>query len=168
MSANGVLTVDLRAWSRATSTPWSSGSRVQARPVADKASDRAPGGRVSSGTAILDKAQLKIGEEDKVHRSVRLDDPSFGRPVDVILVAVDKVEAMTWSRSNGSGEDQGGQPVPPIWRGGRDAPGGFVGKVGGRSWRRLGTRGRRRLDGGHDHALRLVRRDHRLHRAQRA
>ncbi|MGH1557417.1 hypothetical protein ACRAWD_05440 [Caulobacter segnis] len=55
MSANGVFTANAgTAWSRATSTPWSSGSRVQARPVTDKAIDRAPGGRVSSGTANLD------------------------------------------------------------------------------------------------------------------
>ncbi|MGH1557418.1 DUF736 domain-containing protein [Caulobacter segnis] len=79
--------------------------KVQIRPVADKASDNHPDYRITCGKANLGAAWLKTSEAGKVYRSVRLDDPSFGRPIDAILIEVDKVETMIWSRSNGSKEN---------------------------------------------------------------
>lgn len=79
--------------------------KVQIRPVAEKASDKSPDYRITCGKANLGAAWLKTSKDEKVYRSVRMDDPSFGRPIDAALVEIDGVHTMVWSRSTGPKED---------------------------------------------------------------
>jgi hypothetical protein len=73
------------------------------------------------GGGDLDAARKRVPEVNNVHLSLCLDDPSFGNAIHAALVVIDGVHSLVWSRSNGHKEDQGGQPAPPIRRGGRGA-----------------------------------------------
>lgn len=79
--------------------------KVQIRPVAEKASDKSPDYRITCGKADLGAAWTKTSKDEKVYRSVRLDDPSFGQAINAALVSIDGVETLVWSRSTGPRED---------------------------------------------------------------
>ena len=71
---------------------------ITIRPC-EKTGERAPDYRVSAGEADLGAAWKKISKDKNEYLSVRLDDISFGQPVNAALVVIDGVHSLVWSRS---------------------------------------------------------------------
>jgi uncharacterized protein (DUF736 family) len=71
---------------------------VSIRPV-DKSGERGPDYRVFAGQTDLGAAWKKISKDNNDYLSVKLDDISFGEPVNAALVVIDGVHSLVWSRS---------------------------------------------------------------------
>lgn len=71
---------------------------VRIRPC-EKTGERGPDYRVSADGADLGAAWKKTSKDNNEYLSVRLDDVSFGQPVNAALVVIDGVHSLVWSRS---------------------------------------------------------------------
>ncbi len=72
-------------------------SKVTISPI-DKTSEKAPDFRVYAGNAEIGAAWSATSKEGKAYLSVKLDDPSFTKPILARLVEMDKGHALVWTR----------------------------------------------------------------------
>jgi uncharacterized protein (DUF736 family) len=72
-------------------------SKVTISPI-DKTSEKAPDFRVYGGNAEIGAAWSATSKEGKAYLSVKLDDPSFTKPILARLVEMDKGHALVWTR----------------------------------------------------------------------
>ncbi|NQE65035.1 DUF736 domain-containing protein [Caulobacter sp. RHG1] len=71
---------------------------VRIQPV-EKTGERSPDYRVSANGADLGAAWKKTSKDNNEYLSMKLDDISFGEPVNAALVVIDGVHTLVWSRS---------------------------------------------------------------------
>jgi uncharacterized protein (DUF736 family) len=71
---------------------------VQIRPC-EKTAERGPDYRVFAGQTEFGAAWKKTSKDNNDYLSVKLDDLSFGEPVNAALVVIDGVHSLVWSRS---------------------------------------------------------------------
>jgi len=71
---------------------------VQIRPC-EKTAERGPDFRVFAGGTEFGAAWKKTSRDNNEYLSVKLDDLSFGEPVNAALVVIDGVHSLVWSRS---------------------------------------------------------------------
>jgi uncharacterized protein (DUF736 family) len=72
-------------------------SKVTISPI-DRTSEKAPDFRVYGGNAEIGAAWSATSKEGKAYLSVKLDDPSFTKPILARLVEMDKGHALVWTR----------------------------------------------------------------------
>jgi uncharacterized protein (DUF736 family) len=72
-------------------------SKVTISPI-DKTSEKAPDFRVYGGNAEIGAAWSATSKEGKGYLSVKLDEPSFAKPILCRLVETDKGYALVWNR----------------------------------------------------------------------
>jgi uncharacterized protein (DUF736 family) len=72
-------------------------AKVTISPIA-KTSEKAPDFRVYGGNAEIGAAWSATSKEGKAYLSVKLDDPSFTKPILARLVEMDKGHALVWTR----------------------------------------------------------------------
>ncbi|MDR6624500.1 DUF736 domain-containing protein [Caulobacter segnis] len=71
---------------------------VRIRPC-EKTGERGPDYRVSAEGADLGAAWKKTSKDNNEYLSMKLDDISFGEPVNAALVVIDGEHTLVWSRS---------------------------------------------------------------------
>jgi uncharacterized protein (DUF736 family) len=71
---------------------------IKIRPC-EKTAERGPDFRVFAGQTELGAAWKKTSKDNNEYLSVKLDDLSFGEPVNAALVVIDGVHSLVWSRS---------------------------------------------------------------------
>jgi uncharacterized protein (DUF736 family) len=72
-------------------------SKVTISPI-EKTSEKAPDFRVYGGNAEIGAAWSATSKDGKAYLSVKLDDPSFTKPILARLVEMDKGHALVWTR----------------------------------------------------------------------
>ncbi len=72
-------------------------AKVTISPI-EKSGDKAPDFRVYAGNAEIGAAWSATSKEGKAYLSVKLDDPSFTKPILARLVGMDKGYALVWTR----------------------------------------------------------------------
>ena len=72
-------------------------SKVTISPI-EKTSEKAPDFRVYGGNAEIGAAWSATSKEGKAYLSVKLDDPSFTKPILARLVEMDTGHALVWTR----------------------------------------------------------------------
>jgi uncharacterized protein (DUF736 family) len=72
-------------------------AKVKITPV-EKSGEKAPDFRVYSGNAEIGAAWSATSKEGKAYLSVKLDDPSFAKPILARLIQTDKGHALVWTR----------------------------------------------------------------------
>ncbi|MBQ1562057.1 DUF736 domain-containing protein [Caulobacter sp.] len=71
---------------------------ISIRPC-EKSGERGPDYRVFAGQTEFGAAWKKTSRDNNEYLSVKLDDLSFGEPVNAALVVIDGVHSLVWSRS---------------------------------------------------------------------
>ena len=72
-------------------------SKVTISPI-EKTSEKAPDFRVYGGNAEIGAAWSATSKEGKAYLSVKLDDPSFTKPILARLVETEQGHALVWTR----------------------------------------------------------------------
>ena len=72
-------------------------AKVNFSPV-EKTGEKAPDFRAYAGTAEIGAAWSAVSKEGKAYLSVKLDEPSFAKPILCRLVETDKGYALVWNR----------------------------------------------------------------------
>jgi uncharacterized protein (DUF736 family) len=72
-------------------------AKVTISPI-DKTGEKCPDFRVYAGNAEIGAAWSATSKEGKAYLSVKLDDPSFTKPILARLVEMDKGHALVWTR----------------------------------------------------------------------